>query len=271
MAANLPLAAEHQADLKAHVARREKSLGRLRTFSGPVQLSTSREHPISLFVLGPSRSGKTSLERLVSSLDGVKVGCEIPIVERAVRRSSQAAAIPTSSHLEDLPAPLLSPFRQIYLEDLARRAGSARVFTYTGHIHNAGLIAGIIPNARFLLIKRSSEDVVWRIDLTKYLYGNPYAYDLKAIRDYLDWYNAMTDLIAEKLPDTAQVVSYEALADDPAAALRRAAELCGLSLYDPRVPPLPNDCGCSAPYQRYLEQHGTPRTVAKTMQGRNLR
>ena len=95
-----------------------------------------------------------------------------------------------------------------------------------------------------------------RIYLTKYLYGNPYAYDLKAIRDYLAWYNAMIDLTAEKLPDIARVVSYEAMADDPAATLRAVAEFCGLSLNDNAVPSLPNDRGCCAPYHEFMGQHG---------------
>lgn len=253
-AANRPLAVEYQAELKANIARREKSLARLRVVSGAPQGATSREQPISLFILGPSRSGKTTLERLVSSLDHIRVGCEVPIVEKAVRRTFQAAAIPTSSRPEDLPADLLPLFRAMYLEDLERRAGSARVFTNTlpGHIHNAVLLASVIPNARFVLLKRSPEDVAWRIYLTKYLYGNAYAYDLKAIKDHLDWYNTMIDLTAEKLPDVVRVVSYDAMVDDPAATLRCVAEFCGLSVNDRPGPSLPNDRGCSAPYQGFL-------------------
>jgi len=254
VAANRPLAAEYQAELKANIARRENSLARLRAISRAPQLSMNRELPVSLFILGPSRSGKTTLERLVSSLDQAKAGYEIPIVETALRRTFQAAAIPTSSRLEDLPAPLLSLFRDMYLEDLAKRAGPARVFTNTlpGHVHNAVLLASVIPNVRFLLVKRSLEDVTWRIYLTKYLYGNSYAYDLKAIGDHLDWYNAMIDLTAEKLPEIAQVVSYEEMVDDPATILRDAARLCGLSINDRPVPSLPSDRGCSTPYRQFM-------------------
>ena len=258
VAANRPLAAENQAELKTNIARRERSLARLRAISSAPQLSTGREQPISLFILGPSRSGKTTLERLVSSLDHIRVGCEVPIVEKAVRRTFQAAAVPTSSRLEDLPADLLSLFHEIYLEDLARRAGPARVFTNTllGHIHNAVLLASVIPNARFLLVKRDLEDVVWRIYLTKYLYGNAYAYDLKAIKDHLDWYNAMIDLTAEKIPDITEVVRYETMVNDPAATLRSVAKLCDLGMNDRPSPSLPNDRGCSAPYRGFLGQPG---------------
>ena len=253
-AANRPLASEFQGQLKAHVTRREKSLERIRSFSKSPALPSGQTQPISLFILGASRSGKTSLERLVSSLDDVKAGSEVSILETAARRSFQAAAIPSSNHLEEIPRPLLSSFRLNYLEDLVRRAGSARVFTNTlpGHIHNAFLIANVIPNVRFLLLKRGLEDTAWRIYLTKYLYGNPYAYDLKAIRAYLDWYNAMIDLVAEKLPDITRVISYEAMVGNPAATLSEAAELCGLGLSGVSVRPMPNDCGCSASYWKYL-------------------
>ncbi len=255
VAANRPQAAQRQDELKANIARREKALAWIRgTSLRPMQPGTAGGHPISLFILGPSRSGKTTLERLVNSWDSVKAGCEVPIVEKAVRRTFQAAAIPTSNDLEELPPQLLPSFRDMYLGDLARRTGSARVFTNTlpGRIYDAELIAMAIPNVRFLLVKRSLDDVVWRIFSTKYLAGNSYAYDLKAIRDYLNWYNTMIDLTAEKLPDIARVVSYEAMVDDPAAVLREAAELCGLDANEGPVPAPSHDRGCAAPYREFM-------------------
>jgi Flp pilus assembly protein TadD len=259
VAANRPLSSEYQAELKTNIARREKSLARLRAVSAVSKLSTGPDGPVSLFILGPSRSGKTTLERLVGSLDQTKAGCEVPIVEKAVRRAFQAAAIPaSSSRLEDLPEPLLPSFRDIYLEDLARRAGPARVFTNTlpGHIHNAALLARVLPNVRFLLVKRNLEDVTWRIYQSKYLSGNSYAYDLNDIREYLQWYHSMIDLTAEKLPDVTHVVSYEAMVDDPAATLDSAAALCGLAPNDRVRLPMPNDRGCSMPYRDCLGPHG---------------
>jgi len=251
--ANRPLAAEYRAELKAEIERRESSLARLRAVStahqGPIP-----QQPISLFILGPSRSGKTTLERLVSSLDHVKIGSEAPIVEKAVRRTFQTAAIPTSSRLENLPAELLPSFRDMYLEGLAQRVGTARVFTNTlpGHIHNAALLANVIPNVRFLLVKRNLDDVTWRIYLTKYLSGNAYAYDLRAILDYLEWYNTMIELTAEKLPDVTRIVSYEAITSDPATILHGAAEFCGLEVGERPMSPLPSDHGCSAHYVQFL-------------------
>ena len=138
--------------------------------------------------------------------------------------------------------------------------------TLPGHIHNAPLIAGAIPNARFLLLKRDLADVAWRIYLTKYLSGNPYAYDLKAIGAYLDWYDSMIDLVAEKLPEITRVVSYEVAVKDPGYALAMAAELCGLAPSLDAIPSMPNDCGCSAAYRSHLEKLNIPPSVASTTQ-----
>jgi Flp pilus assembly protein TadD len=254
VAANRPLAAKYQPDLKANIARRERSLARIRGAPPKALPAGGGRGPISLFILGPSRSGKTSLERLVGSLGGVKAGCDSPIVEKAVRRTFQAAAMPASNYLEELPAALLASFRELYRDDLMRRAADAQVFTTTlpGRIHVAGLLAAALPNVRFLLVKRSPDDVAWRIYMTKYLSGNAHAYDLKAIRNYLDWYNAMIDLTAEKLSDIALVVSYEGMLDDPTATLRGVAKLCGLGI-DPAPVPVPgNDRGCAAPYREFM-------------------
>ncbi|MBI5909386.1 MAG: tetratricopeptide repeat protein [Betaproteobacteria bacterium] len=256
--ANRPLATEHRAALTANILRREKALAWI---SGPqakaIEPRASGKEPVSLFILGASRSGKTSLERLVASLDGVKAGCEVPIVEKAVRRTFQAAAHPASNYLEELPPALLPAFRENYLEDLVRRAGSARVFTNTlpGRIYDAGLMAMAVPNVRFLLVKRDMDDAAWRIYMTKYLIGNSYAYDLKAIRDYLNWYNTMIDLTVVRLPKIAQVVTYEAMVDDPATVLRQAADLCGLDFKGIPVLAPGNDRGCAAPYRELME-HG---------------
>jgi Flp pilus assembly protein TadD len=259
VAANRPLVAQYQDELKVNIARRERVLAWIRSASPKaIQPGAGGGQPISLFILGPSRSGKTSLERLISSWEGAKAGCEVPIVEKAVRRTFQAAAIPTSNYLEELPPQLLPSFREIYLEDLVRRAGSARIFTNTlpGRIHDAGLIATAVPNVRFLLMKRSLDDVVWRIYMTKYLSGNSHAYDLKTIRDYLNWYNTMIDLTVEKLPEIARVVNYESMIDDPVATLRGVAELCGLSGIEGPVPALLDDRGCAAPYRELMGRHG---------------
>ena len=92
-AANRPVFAQHKSELKEDIARRERSLVRLR--DTPPRPVLTGNHPVTLFILGASRSGKSSLEHLLCSLDGVTAGYETPIVETALRSAYQASALPT--------------------------------------------------------------------------------------------------------------------------------------------------------------------------------
>src|SRR6266851_3326609 len=123
---------------------------------------------------------------------------------RECRPSGNATAgLLTSNRFENLPAQLYALCRDIYFEELARRAGSAKVFTNThpGRIIDAAYIASAFPNVRFICVRRELEDNILRIYMRKYKRGNAYAYDPKSTRDYVVWYNQMIDLLVEKLPD----------------------------------------------------------------------
>jgi len=209
---------------------------------------------ISLFILAPSRSGKTTLETLLGALDGVRHGYENPIVENAVQGAFQSAGLLTSRLFEALPPQFHPLARDIYLEELARRAGSARVFTNThpAHIHNASRMAAAFPNMRFIFIKRILEDTVLRIYMRKYRRGNVYSYDLKSAHEHVIWYHQMIDLLTERLGDRARIIHYEEMVTDPAGALREAADLCGLPMTDGPLPPIGDDRGCAEPYRELM-------------------
>jgi tetratricopeptide (TPR) repeat protein len=236
--------------------REQATLARMRGTSIRVKANESRDdrYPVSLFILGPSRSGKTSMEKLVATLPGVKRGYESSIVENAVRRAMQSAALLTSSQFEHLPSQLDPQCREIYLDELARRAGSAKVFTNThpGNINNVGRIAAVFPNVRFIFVKRTLEDTLLRIYMRKYDKGHAYAYDLKAAGDHVVWYYQMMDLQMERFRDIARLIQYEDMAADPATALRTAADLCRLDASDQPPPAVGDDRNCAAPYQQFI-------------------
>jgi hypothetical protein len=256
--ASRALFAQMQDELNEQRQREQSSLARLRAASITIRGDGSRAggHPISLFILGPSRSGKTSMERLVGTLPAVKRGYENPIVEKSVRRAMQSASLLSSSSIEHLPPQLDSQCRDIYLEELGRRAGSAQVFTNThpATIHAADRIAAVFPNVRFILIKRNLEDILLRIYIRKYTKQNAYSYNLRSARDHVIWYYQMIDLLAEKLPNAVRIVSYEQMVADPAAVLRIAADLCELptSVGSSPSPAVGDDRGCALPYRELM-------------------
>lgn len=251
--ANQKIALRAQKALTQSTERREASLAALNAFDGSSRGDTAAQ-PISLFVLGPSRSGKTTMERLIGTLAGVKRGYESRIIETTVRRTFDVSALPSDNRLEHLPAPGYQMCREIYREELAKRIGSARLFTNTnsGCVFVAAQIARIFENVRFVFVKRNFEDNLLQIYLRKYQIGNPYAYDLKAARDHLLWYNQMVDLMAAKFPAITRVVSYEDMLANPAGALRTAAELCGLPSPIGSLPPLDGDVGSAGPYREFI-------------------
>lgn len=210
--------------------------------------------PISLFILGPSRSGKTTMEGLVARLEGVKRGYENPSVENAISRTYQAAGLLTTWTLDHLPPQFYSSCREIYNEELTRRANLAKVFTNTHpvYIHDAARIAAVLPNVRFIFVKRSLEDVTLRIYMRKYGKGNAYSYDLNAARDHVSWYYQMIDVLAEKLPNITRVINYEDMIADPVSAVRAAANLCGLPATDTVPFDIGDDRGCAAPYRELM-------------------
>jgi hypothetical protein len=214
-----------------------------------------RRETISLFILGPSRSGKTSMETLVSTLEGVKRGYENPIVENAIRRTFQGAGLLTAGMFEVLPANLDPQCSELYIKELHRRAGSARVFTNThpGRIQDAARVVGAFPNVRFIFMKRNRDDNILRIFFRKYPPGNAYAYHLNTITRYIDRYDQMIDALVEKFPNIARIIHYEDMVTDPAGALRAAAELCDLPVEHGPLPEIGDDRGCAVPYRNLMD------------------
>jgi tetratricopeptide (TPR) repeat protein len=253
--ANQSMFATMQEDLRDSLERQRAVLTRLR--ANPIKPAAhDSQSPISLFILGPSRSGKTTMEELIGTLEGVKRGYENPCVDNAIRRAFQTAGLLTSSFFEMLPPQLYPSCRDFYLKELARRAEKVKVFTNThpGRIFDAALIASVFPNVRFVFMKRNLEDTVFRMYQRKYREGNSYAYDLREARDYLAWYYEMIDMIAQKLPNLVRVIRYEDLVTDPQSALRTAAGLCDLANSDQPRPMVGDDRNCSAPYRELMSE-----------------
>lgn len=241
--------ARHQQDTRAAEADLAADLARL-----PVAKPNS-EVPVSLFVLGPSRSGKTTLERLLTPHPDVCAGGENICLSGAVRTSLQAAGFLPETSLSCLPTQLHDDFRRRYWRALRRRAGVAGVFVTTapGLIHQAARVPALLPNVRFVLIGRDADDVRFRMLLKRYANGNLHASDAVAARNHIESYARLADLLAEARPGLVHRMSYEAMIADPEAARARLLGFLGLS--DAGLAPaqmLPDDRGVATPYAALL-------------------
>ena len=255
--ANSIIFARHRQENQDRVQGRQIVLQRARNFTrkSDKQEPANAETPISLFILAPSRSGKTTLEMILGTLDGVKRGYENPIVERSTRKTSQHSGLVTLARPTELPEELNPLFLEYYDKELLARAGGFKVFTNThpARISEIGRLIETIPNARFAFIKRNINDIALRIYMKHFLgNSNYYAYNIKSIFEEISWYQEIMDIWMKTFPERCVMLQYEDMVSDAGSALIPLAEQCGLALPSTGLPQPGDDRGCSVPYADFI-------------------
>jgi tetratricopeptide (TPR) repeat protein len=219
----------------------------------PVNRKIAQGVPFSLLVVGPSRSGKSTVEYLLSRAAGVIRGYENDIVETALVSACALSGLPVISS-DHLPEQLFTRFRESYLRELTLRARQAKVFVNTNPalIKDIVLMLKAVPNTRVIFVKRDLRDNAFRIFTSVYAIGNAYSYNFQVIEDYLSWYNACIDVIARSFKDAVRIVTYDDLVADTRSLYKTATELLPLDFADVEPPSIGDDRGCSAPYAQFM-------------------
>ena len=210
-----------------------------------------------LFIVGASRSGKTTFERLIGSSSNVCKGYESKIVEHAIGRTALQVGLPKFSDFWYLPQNADEVFGSVFKEALERKSHGKSVYTitYPGSIHHAGRIARAVPNARFVFMTRNSRDQALRCFQKHYRSGNTYSYNWDACLNFLKLYNELSAFWRKSLGNRAMEMSYESLIDNPAAAVTAASKLVGQTFIDTELPETGDDRDCSAPYSSFLKAY----------------
>jgi len=211
--------------------------------------------PISLFILGVSRSGKTTLERCLSTIDGAIPGYESHIVKEAVRRTSQKEGLPTIENPIHLPAHLADRFSEYYHSELRSRTNGARIFinTHPGLISSVGALMQTIPNSRLIFIERDIYDTAIRIYLKKYKKKNFYSYNINAIFKQIYWYNQMIKTWNEKFEKKSIIINYRDLFNDNKECAFKISELLRINLESINIDNASNDIGCGKYYTNFFD------------------
>lgn len=234
---------------------RTRALAELKK-SRPFREAEKTKGPGTLFVTGPSRSGKTVLETLISSVPGVLRGHETLPHYDALACCLHRAGYPLLRlGFEALPETLYPSFRKLYMDSLVRRLGENKLLTIThpGVIDDVAHVSALTPNAKFIFVKRNPADVAFRIYASLYREGNSYAYSLQTIHEYLSWCNEMIDVAHAKAPAISVVVRYEDVVADPQGALGMISDALKLGLVIPdELPETGDDRDCAAPYRSLM-------------------
>jgi tetratricopeptide (TPR) repeat protein len=169
-----------------------------------------------LFLVGPSKSGKSSLEHALSRSSQVK-----PLYE-GIRYSGLSKAVVNGK----------DPYETLYekhffqSEDEFLRQGY-KVVTSTNpdNIFYSDYLIDMLPNTFFLIIKRNSRDLASEIFTAEYTNGNFYSYHPNGISKYLCVYNKICEALALKVPDRCITINFEDIMNSPEDTVERIGDL----------------------------------------------
>jgi tetratricopeptide (TPR) repeat protein len=186
--------------------------------------------PISLFVLGPSRSGKTTIERILGTSPLVARGYENPPFLSLLHSYSINGK--PAERLSDLSPEAKRDFLTRYRAHIEHVCKDRGIFTDTSpdRMLDAWDIADLVPNSFFIFVKREPIDTAVGIFQQHYHSGIHYAYHPTTIRDHLSWYRDMQEILSKKLGDRAIIIHYEDLLNNPLSEVSRLETLLGMPL-----------------------------------------
>ncbi len=258
VAANAPLQKEYMEQARTHAEQAEELLSICLNWN-PRKKKPAKEAgkvPLSLFIIGLSRSGLNSMQSLVRALPCGEILHEHDLATATAQYISQREGLLTAFHLCRLPRELDPVIAKSYRARLLRCAGGSDIVTVThpGAIFDAGRLVDCAPNVKFIFMRRNDDEVAFRIFGQLYHANtNQYAYDLNAIYNHISNNNILIDNWLEKLGNQAIAIQYEDMVDDPGSTLARIAKFCGL-----KTPPKPgwsiaDDRGCAEPYRKWIQ------------------
>jgi tetratricopeptide (TPR) repeat protein len=169
-----------------------------------------------LFLVGPSRSGKSSLEHALSRSSQVK-----PLYE-GIRYSGLSKDVVNGK----------DPYETLYEKHFFQ---SEDEFLHQGYkvvtstdpdsIFYSDYLIDMLPNTFFLIIKRNSRDLASEIFTTEYTNGNFYSYHPNGISKYLCVYNKICEALALKVPDRCITINFEDIMNSPEDTVERIGDL----------------------------------------------
>ncbi|PHS71822.1 MAG: hypothetical protein COB22_06515 [Cycloclasticus sp.] len=203
-----------------------------------------------LYILGPSRSGKTSLEKALGWIPGIRKGLESKILSDSTAQAFNVGNRLPSGYLPHLPDELIPEFVNFYRSSYKENAQDSSIYTVTtpGLVTSVPSILSALPNAKFIFMKRNVHDIALRMFFTHYSNANYHSYDYKWCLNYVEWYYKLVDVWQNKFPDKVILIDYKTLVNNSAEQLKVILAFLEIEKPAPVDFGIPNDIGVSEPY-----------------------
>ena len=220
--------------------KRAFSQGDFPPINAPTIDSVNAKRPI--FITGMPRSGTTLVEQILSAHSQVSGYGETTLPMRAAYSVLADKSGFRPAHT--LSSQDMTLIRDRYYQGIAHFHGPADVFTdksiQTYMI--MGLLEHIMPEARFVVVRRGAHDTALSIYRNYFETGrHGYSNSLMDIARYMATMEEMVAFWREKRPDSFVELSYEELVTNPEPQIRSLLDYCGLEWDEACLSPQNNE------------------------------
>ena len=218
--------------------------------AGKKEADLGNEKFSTLFILGPSRSGKTTAEKLIGSHPDVLCGYENSTIIKAVKQTFMDAGLLSWHQMANLPYKLRKLVANNYRDMLNFDETKHAVLTNTspGLIWDALFIGEFLPNTKFIFITRNADDLALEIFMKDYKDGHEYSYSILETYKFIEIYHRMIELICSRIPSRTLIVKYEDLVSDTVSCYKEMVQFAGLEMVQVNLNKIGSNVGVSEPY-----------------------
>lgn len=182
-----------------------------------------------IFVLGLPRSGTTLVEQILVSHSDVLDGAELNLFRTAAMPIKSFAPDAIETYAKADPKGF-DRIGRAYLHLLDERFGpEGRVVDKTlNHSRYLGLIHAVLPNARFIWLRREPAGIAWSCFRTRFARGVDWSWSLAGIGRYFRGEDRLHAHWSRVMGDAILTVPYDELVTDPDLWIPRIVEHAGL-------------------------------------------
>ena len=232
--------------LSVKSARKQYDAAITRISRWSVNLQSEKKAPVKkLFLLGPSRSGKSTLEKLLIGSPNV-----YPMLENI----NLNALDEMKNSAKEFKKPSVKDLFYHDEEYLFKLGYDVLTSTKPESMFSIDHLIDTFGNVFCIYVKRNRIDIASEIFTSEYNEGNFYSYNHSSISEYLDYYEAIWKILKEKVPQLTLEIPIENILIKPQEVVDKISNLTNVSfqLYNMQNYSITN---MATPYREYYASH----------------